>query len=91
VKPTCRLIGEDGNVFNLIGLTSRTLKEAGQRAEAKEFTERAFACHSYDAVLTLIGEYVEITGDDELKFEDCDHCGTVGCDGSCEDEEERGA
>ena len=83
MKPTCRLIGEDGNVFNLIGLTSRTLKEAGQRAEAKEFTERAFACHSYDAVLTLIGEYVDITGDDELKFEDCDHCGCTSCEGEC--------
>jgi len=91
VKPTCKLIGEDGNVFNLIGLTSRTLKAAGQRAEAKEFMERAFACHSYDAVLTLIAEYVEITGDDEPRFEDCDHCATVGCDGSCEDEDERGA
>jgi hypothetical protein len=83
MKPTCKLIGEDGNVFNLIGLTSRTLKEAGQRAEAKEFMERAFACHSYDAVLTLIGEYVEITGDDEALFEDCDHCGYTGCEGEC--------
>ena len=89
MKPTCKLIGEDGNVFNLIGLTSRTLKEAGQRPEANEFTERAFACHSYDAVLVLIQEYVEVTGrgDDEALFEDCDHCGTVGCGGSCEDEE----
>ena len=71
MKPTCRLIGEDGNVFNLIGLTSRTLKEAGQRAEAKQFCERAFACHSYGEVLVLIQEYVDVTGagEEELEFE----------------------
>ncbi len=26
-KPDCPLIGQDGNVFNLIGIASRTLKE----------------------------------------------------------------
>ena len=71
MKPTCKLIGEDGNVFNLIGLTSATLKRAGLRAEAKQFCERAFACHSYGEVLVLIQEYVDVTGagEEELEFE----------------------
>jgi hypothetical protein len=64
-KPACKLIGEDGNVFAIIGNVSRTLKRAGQRDKAKEWVERATSCHSYDEVLNLIGEYVEITGSDE--------------------------
>jgi hypothetical protein len=59
-KPTARLIGEDGNVFNLIGIAARALKEARQRAEAKEMTARCFAAHSYDEALSIITEYVEV-------------------------------
>jgi len=44
MKPQCELIGQDGNVFNLTGLVSQALKKAEQKAEAKEFTQRAFAC-----------------------------------------------
>ena len=28
-KPKCPLIGQDGNVFNLIGIASKTLKRNG--------------------------------------------------------------
>ena len=59
-KPRAILTGEDGNVFNLIGIAARALKEFGQRAEAKEMTTRCFAAHSYDEALAIIGEYVEI-------------------------------
>lgn len=59
-KPKCKLIGEDGNVFNIIGLVSAALKKAGQPDKAKEFTSKAFAAQSYDHVLTLAEEYVEV-------------------------------
>ena len=59
-KPKCKLIGEDGNVFNLIGIVNRTLKADGQPDNAKEFTEKAFQCHSYDEVLSLITDYAEV-------------------------------
>ncbi len=39
-KPGCPLIGQDGNVFNLIGIASRTLKENGMAAEASEMSSR---------------------------------------------------
>jgi len=55
-----KLVGEDGNVFNIIGKVSRELKRAGFREEAKEFQERAFKCGSYDEVLQLVFEYVEV-------------------------------
>ena len=59
-KPSCKLIGKDGNVFNIIALVRKALREAGQPEKAKEFSERAFAAKSYDAVLGMADEYVEI-------------------------------
>jgi hypothetical protein len=38
-KPRCKLIGQDGNVFNLIGIARRTLSRAGQDDKAKEMSE----------------------------------------------------
>ena len=60
-KPDCPLIGQDGNVFNLLGIASRTLREHGQAAQAKEMTDKVYASGSYGAALTVIGEYVNIT------------------------------
>lgn len=59
-KPECRLIGEDGNVFNLIGLAAKALKRAGLREQAAEMTNRVFEAGSYNEALNIIGEYVEI-------------------------------
>lgn len=50
-KPDCPLIGQDGNVFNLIGMASRTLKNNGMAAEPKEMSSRVFASGSYDEAL----------------------------------------
>ena len=57
---TVKLIGEDGNVFNIIGKVYQELKRAGFKVEAKEFQERAFKCGSYDEVLRLVFEYVDV-------------------------------
>ena len=35
-KPDCELIGQDGNIFNLMGIASHTLKQNGMADEAKE-------------------------------------------------------
>ena len=58
-KPTVKLIGQDGNVFNIIALVRKALRKAGQPEQAKEFTERAMKSHSYDEVLRLLHDYVE--------------------------------
>ena len=34
-KPSCPLIGQDGNIFNLVGIAARTLREAGLRGDTK--------------------------------------------------------
>jgi len=59
-KPICELIGTDGNVFSIIGRVSKTLKRAGQVDKAKEFTDKAMKAESYDAVLRLLNDYVEV-------------------------------
>lgn len=59
-RPPCRLIGTDGNVYSIIGRVRRALQEDGQEDRAREFVERAFTCGSYDAVLGLCLEYVEV-------------------------------
>jgi len=59
-KPVCHLIGQDGNVFSIIGRVSRTLKRAGLDTQAKEFCRRAMKSSKYEDVLTLCDEYVEI-------------------------------
>ena len=55
-----KLIGEDGNVFNVIGRTARALEKGGEAKKAIEFRERAFKCHSYGEVLALATEYCEV-------------------------------
>lgn len=59
-KPECQLTGENGNVFSIIGRVSKALNRAGQPEKAKEFTEKAFKSGSYDEVLRLCSDYVEV-------------------------------
>ena len=65
-KPDCALIGEDGNVFNLMAIASRTLKEHGMANEAKEMCERVRSSGSYYEALSVIGEYVNITSSEDM-------------------------
>ena len=59
-KPDCALIGQDGNIFNLVGIAARTLREHDLKDQAKEMKDRVFACGSYGEALCIIGEYVNI-------------------------------
>ena len=59
-KPIVNLIGQDGNVFNLIGICSKALKGAGQHEQAKEMTEKIFKSKSYDEALTIMQDYCEV-------------------------------
>lgn len=65
-KPDCKLIGEDGNIFNLMGIASKILRQNGMAEEAVEMRDRICASGSYDEALCIIGEYVNITGGDDL-------------------------
>lgn len=55
-KPVCKLVGTDGNVFSIIANVSKCL----DKEKAHEFENKAIACDSYDEVLRLVMEYVEV-------------------------------
>lgn len=69
-KPKCALIGKDGNIFNLMGIASRTLRNNNMKEEAKEMVIRIEESKSYDEALCIISEYVDITDDAGLEEEE---------------------
>ena len=71
-KPDCPLVGQDGNIYSLVGIASKTLKRNGMAAEASEMTEKVFNSGSYMEALGIIGEYVNITSVDEYDDPDED-------------------
>lgn len=58
-KPKMELLGQDGNIFGIMGRASRLLKRAGQQEQAEEMISRVTACGSYDEALNIISAYVE--------------------------------
>lgn len=67
IKPDCPLIGQDGNIFNLMGIASLTLRQNGLPEQAKEMSKRIVdTAQSYDEALCIIGEYVNITSEDKM-------------------------
>ena len=66
-KPECPLIGADGNIFNVIGIAARTLRDAGMRNAAQEMQSRVTSSGSYDEALAIICEYVEPVSQDEYE------------------------
>lgn len=57
-KVDAPIINADGNIFNLMGISSRALKENGYDEEAKEMMDRIQKSHSYDETLSIITEYI---------------------------------
>ena len=56
---TVNLIGENGNVFNLIRIVSKALRK--NKIDSKEFQEEVTLCGSYDEVLRVMMQWVNIT------------------------------
>ena len=59
LRPKMQLIGQDGNIFAVMGRASRLLKSSGQREKAKEMCDRVTASQSYSEALSIVSEYVE--------------------------------
>ena len=64
MKPKCKLVSENGNVFNLIAVVRRTLKENNLDQELelfnKDFKKIQETGGCYDDVLVLFMEYVDV-------------------------------
>lgn len=58
-RPKMKLVGEDGNIFAILGRASRLLRENGQAEQAKEMSSRVYQSGDYYKALHIISEYVE--------------------------------
>lgn len=67
LKPDSPLIGQNGNVFNLMGIASRTLKDHGMSEQAEEMRNEIMASGSYEEALNILGEYVNITSMEDME------------------------
>ena len=59
LRPKMQLIGQDGNIFAIMGRASRLLKNSGQGEKVKEMRDRVMSCDNYQKALNIISEYVE--------------------------------
>lgn len=58
-RPQMKLVGEDGNIFAILGRASKLLRENGQPEKAKEMSDRVYRSGNYYRALHIISEYVE--------------------------------
>ncbi len=68
-KVNAPLIGANGNIFNLVSIASKSLKDNEQHESATEMTSRVFNSNSYEEALSIIDEYVEIVSE-EVEYGD---------------------
>ena len=54
-----KLVGEDGNAFNVLGKTIKALKKAGYEDLARQYEQEATA-GDYDNLLRVTMEYVDV-------------------------------
>lgn len=59
-RPQCQLLGQEGNIFNLLGIAIKCLRKAGQKDKAKELATQVFKSTSYNEAIKIISEYVDI-------------------------------
>lgn len=55
-----QLTGEDGNAYSIIGRIAKALRREVSNDAATEFTTAAFDCGSYDELLVLAMETVDV-------------------------------
>lgn len=60
-KPTAKLVGENGNIFNLMAIAKRALCEAGKQEKSVQMYKKIiYEAQSYEEALNIISEYVEV-------------------------------
>ena len=59
-KPTVKLLGEDGNIFNLMGIAKREMRRQGFETQADEMIAKIKECKNYNLALATIMEYCDV-------------------------------
>lgn len=58
-KPAAPILGLHGDIFNLLCITNRTLRQAGQMEQAEEMWRRVLESGDSYKAISIMGEYVE--------------------------------
>lgn len=58
---TVELVGQDGNVFAIVGTVAKAITRAHGGEAAKAFSDAAFECESYDQLLWFVQCTVDVT------------------------------
>ena len=58
-KPKMKLVGQDGNIFSILGRAKRLLRQNGQSKQAEEMFRRVQDSGDYYKALGIISEYVQ--------------------------------
>jgi hypothetical protein len=67
-RPKCPIIGANGNIFNILGIASGTLRRNEMAAEASEMYSRVTSSGNYEEALGIIMEYVEPCSEEEMEI-----------------------
>lgn len=60
-KPIAKLIGENGSIFNIMGIANKALKECGMAEKANEMRNKVMTkAKNYNEALLIIMNYVEV-------------------------------
>ncbi len=73
-RPKCPIIGSDGNIFNIMGIASKTLNRNDMAEESREMCSRVTSSGSYEEALGIIMEYVEPCSEEEM-YEESEEIG----------------
>lgn len=59
-KPVAVLIGQDGNIFNLMGIAAKALRRNNQQELVPEMQKEVTSSKSYDEALVVLMKYVDV-------------------------------
>jgi hypothetical protein len=59
-KPKAKLIGANGNIYNLLGIAMQALRKGKFISAANEMRDKVYSSKSYEEALAIISEYVDI-------------------------------
>lgn len=57
---TVKLIGEDGNIFNLMRIVTAEMKRNGHGEHIDKFRKEVTSTHSYEQALCAIMDWVDV-------------------------------
>lgn len=58
MRPAAKILGRDGNIFNLVNISVAALNKVDLQEQSKEMIKRVFNARNYDEALCIIMEYV---------------------------------